>query len=107
MPISPTSKYLIPCSREKSRISLACSAEAMSLLGTKWSGTMTILDGSKTFFTPSRRNSRMAMGAVISLERTMSTRTLMNSPGLTSLLSAWAARIFSDKFNVIPLFKKI
>ena len=103
MPPLPTSKYITPCSRANSRMSFACSAEGMSLLGTKWSGTITTLFGSKTLFTPMRSNSLMAMGAVMSLAITRSTLTFKNSPGLTLSFPLWAARILSDMVDPVIL----
>ncbi len=73
-----------PCSFEKSLRSFACSAEFMSLFGTKWSGTSTMRFLLNTFFAPAFLNSRMDIGAVMSFARTISTFAFISSPGTTS-----------------------
>ena len=54
-------------------MSFDCSADLMSLFGVKWSGMSTMRPGSKTFPKPAASNSWIAIGAVMSLPRAMST----------------------------------
>src|SRR4051794_2281574 len=61
----------------------------------KWSATMTIFAGSKTFSTPIFSICRNATGPLTSFAITTSQRTMTTSPGLTSSASQWASRIFS------------
>src|SRR4030042_1753799 len=75
----------------------------MSLLGVKWSGTRITLFLSKTVVAPISPKAWMAKGAVISFPRAISTRALMISPGTTSAMPEWAAKIFS--VIVIPILQ--
>ena len=85
IPILPTSKkFSSSCSFANSLIILTCSADLMSLLGTKWSGTKTHLDLSKTFLQPIFLNSLIATGPVMSLASVISNFAVMSCPGLTS-----------------------
>jgi len=67
----------------------------------KWSGIKAIFSLSKTSLTPSFSNSFIAMGAVISFARTISSLAFIISPGVTSFLFECAASIFSE--IVIPI----
>ena len=80
---------------------LQCSADLISLLGTKWSGTSAILSLSNTVLTVILSISWIATGDVISLPRTRSKSASINCPALTSERPACAARIFC--VIVIPI----
>ena len=89
MPPRPSSKkYLSRCFFAKSRAMRHWSADLMSLAGTKWLSTMARRSGSNTEAAPAFSNSLIAMGAVMSLPMSMSSRQVISSPGRTSPLSA-------------------
>ena len=99
IPILPTSKkFSKSCSLANSLNIFTCSADLISLFGTKWSGTNTHLVLSKTFLAPVFLNSLTATGPVISFAKVISSFAVINCPGLTSSSPACAARIFSGIF---------
>ena len=101
MPAWPSSYQTMPILCANSRITLPCSAVAISRGGMKCDGTKTTRDLSNTSFTPNFLNWRMVIGAVMSFAITKSTFALIRSPGETSFLPHLAARIFSA--SVIPI----
>ena len=105
IPILPTSKKLtMPFSLQNCLIKLTCSADFMSLFGTKWSGTKTVLVTSKTLSTPILLNSLIATGAVMSFASVISTFAVIKSPALTLSLPECAANIFSVMVIGLDIF---
>ena len=92
-PFAPMSKKsLMPCRLAQSRIVLPCSAVLESFAGVTWSMTALIFVGSNTRSLPMATRSLMAIGVVISWQKTRSRlRTQTPSAGLSTTC---ASKIF-------------